>query len=317
MDDLPLQKIQISGPTLASMIQRFSTALGDVDGLLFGHVSHIAPSSLSDDDPLGSSSDPSTFVATVSGFLCSGTIDSFYDSSGQVNVLALRRLLADRVPLRSLIGWFSGRRRSPLRPSLRESSVTACLSTKAQFSFPIENSLSNFRPSLFLLFASPLSDQVIHTHEYKAYQYCLSSQTLEPKSIDIVNIGPAFRGHYGSFSPSSPFPSLACDLRGSPMAEDDTDATRVSKAQAQRELDTCAEGVQIGSLRRLMGSEATNYTAGLEDLYEKMLAKLDSLARLVEKTSAKVHEQESHNVKLRKQDDDPSNLAVDHCKNIQ
>lgn len=75
------------------------------------------------------------------------------------------------------------------------------------------------------------------------------------------------------------------------MAEDDTDATRVSKAQAQRELDTCAEGVQIGSLRRLMGSEATNYTAGLEDLYEKMLAKLDSLARLVEKTSAKVHEQ--------------------------
>lgn len=291
MDDLPLQKIQISGPTLAALIQRFSTALGDVDGLLFGHVSHIAPSSLSDDDHLGSSSDPSTFVATVSGFLCSGTINSFYDSSGRISVVALRRLLADRVPSRSFIGWFSCRRRSPLRPSLRESSVTACLSTKAQFSFPIENCHSNFTPSLFLLFASPLSDQVIHTHEYKAYQYRFSSRSFEPKSMDIVNIGPAFRGHYGSFSPSSLFPLLPCHLRGSPMVEDDSDATRVSKAQAQRELDACAEGVQIGSINRLMGSEATNYTAELEDLYEKMLANLDSLARLVEKTSAKVHEQ--------------------------
>lgn len=74
------------------------------------------------------------------------------------------------------------------------------------------------------------------------------------------------------------------------MAEDDTDATQVSNAQAQRQLDTCAEGVQIGSLSRFMGSEATNYTAGLEDLYEKMLSKLDSLSCLVEKTSAKVHE---------------------------
>ena len=75
------------------------------------------------------------------------------------------------------------------------------------------------------------------------------------------------------------------------MAEDDNDATQVTKAHDQRQLDTCAEGVLIGSLSRLMGSEATNYTAGLEDLYEKMLSKLDSLARLVEKTSAKVHEQ--------------------------
>ena len=212
------------------MIEQFSTALGDVDGLLFDHVSQIARSSISDDDPLGSSSDSSSFVATVSGFLCSGTINSFYDSAGHIDFLALRRLLADRVPPRSLISWFSGRRRSPLRPSLREFSVTVCLSTKAQFSFPIENSLSNFRPSLFLLFASPLSDQAIHTHEYKAYQYHPSSQSFEPKSIDIVNIGPAFRGHYGSFSPSSPFPSMACDLRASPMAEDDNDATQVAKA---------------------------------------------------------------------------------------
>ncbi|RVW63185.1 hypothetical protein CK203_055671 [Vitis vinifera] len=47
MDDLPLQKIQISGPTLASMIQRFSTALGDVDGL----CSATSPTSLPPPSP--------------------------------------------------------------------------------------------------------------------------------------------------------------------------------------------------------------------------------------------------------------------------
>lgn len=31
------------------------------------------------------------------------------------------------------------------------------------------------------------------------------------------------------------------------------------------------EGIQIGTLSRLMGSEAMNYATGLQDLYEKML----------------------------------------------
>lgn len=67
----------------------------------------------------------------------------------------------------------------------------------------------------------------------------------------------------------------------------------------QRELDECAEGFEIGRLRRLMGSDAAKYTGELEDLYSKMLAKLDGLARLVEKSSARVIEQENHNMKLR------------------
>ncbi|KAJ8551022.1 hypothetical protein K7X08_000392 [Anisodus acutangulus] len=67
----------------------------------------------------------------------------------------------------------------------------------------------------------------------------------------------------------------------------------------QKELDLCTEGFEIGRLGKLMGSDAWNYTGELDHLYDTMLVKLDSLARLVEKSSAKVLEQENHNMKLR------------------
>ncbi|KAM1095058.1 hypothetical protein TB1_009417 [Malus domestica] len=67
----------------------------------------------------------------------------------------------------------------------------------------------------------------------------------------------------------------------------------------QSELDMCSEGLEVGSLSRVMGSEATNYTAGIEDLYEKMFVKIETLTRLVEQSSAKVIEQENHNRRLR------------------
>lgn len=71
-------------------------------------------------------------------------------------------------------------------------------------------------------------------------------------------------------------------------------------AEDQKQLDQCAEGFKIERLSRLMGhSDASSYTTGLEDLYEKMLVKIESLARQVELSSAKVFEQENHNRKLR------------------
>lgn len=302
MDDLPFHKIAISGPTLASVIQRFSNSPGAVDGLLFGHVTYVTPSTLSDD----SASESSTLVATITGFLCSGTINSFYDSTGAVELPSLRRLLSDPVldhhP--SLIGWFSGRRKTHIRPSMREFAVTASLSSMTQFSFPVKNAPGspNFNPCVFLLLASPLSDQSIHTHEYRAYQFRRVTESFHPISMDIVNIGPAFRGHYGSFSPNAPFPSLACDFRNSPMNEDwdERSLNQMKKvSKDQREMDACAEGFDVRSLSRLVGPEATSYTSGLEDLYEKMLVKIENLARQVESSSAKVLEQENHNRRLR------------------
>lgn len=61
-------------------------------------------------------------------------------------------------------------------------------------------------------------------------------------------------------------------------------------AKDQKDLDLYAKGYEIGSLSRLMGSDTVNCMTGVEELYEKMLAKLDSLARQVETSSAKVLE---------------------------
>lgn len=84
------------------------------------------------------------------------------------------------------------------------------------------------------------------------------------------------------------------------MVEDEKDERlgkmkQVKKDQTQ--LDMSTEELQVGSLSRLMGTEAMSYTAGLDDWYAKMLAKIETLTRLVEKSSAKVSEQVSH-VKL-------------------
>ncbi|XP_065854362.1 uncharacterized protein [Euphorbia lathyris] len=304
MDDLSLQKVAISGPTLASMLQRFSSSFGDVDGLLFGHVTHITPT-LSDDFPQShTDSDSPQLVATVTSFLCPGSPLSFYDSLGRVDSTTLLRLLSSQSP-RHFLGWFSGRRKTPLRPSMREFSVSRSLSFNSQFSFPIKNSenLKNLRPCIFLLLATPLQDQFIHTHEYRAYQFRVSTQSFDPKAIDIINIGPAFRGHYESFSPNSPFPMLNCELSSLSAMNEDRDEESLSGMKQvsndQSDLDMCAEGFLVSNLSRLMGPEASNYSSGMETLYEKMLAKIDSLAKQVEKSNAKVLEQENHNRKLR------------------
>ncbi|XP_059428891.1 uncharacterized protein LOC132162630 [Corylus avellana] len=281
MADTPIDKIAISGPTLASLIQRFSSSSGPLDGLLFGHVSLLSPSTLSDDDPSSSTtttttSTSQTRIATVTSFISL----PFSSPSGH--------LLPSFPSSPSPLGWFSARRRSPLRPSMREFSVSQSLSSS---STPLS-------PCLFLLLASPIHDHAIHTHEYRAYQFSVSSESFGSKSIDIVNIGPGFRGHYGAFSPNSPFPALPCVVGGSVMIEDEKEGEEEELVE-RRQLDLCAEGFEVRRLRRLMGSGAANYTAELEDLYGKMLAKVESLARQVELSSAKVFEQENLNRKLR------------------
>ncbi|KAG5069219.1 hypothetical protein JHK85_001596 [Glycine max] len=290
MEDPPLQKIAISGPTLASLIQRFSTSPSSIHGLLFGHVTPL-PLTLSDDDTSSAATPTPTLLATVTGFL---TSPSFHDSSGTV--------LPSSLPNSPLLGWFSARRRSPLRPSMREFSVTASLSSLTQFSSQIQNPNSEpslFPPCIFLLLASPSSDNHhshVHTHEYRAFQFRPAALSFEPRSLDVVNIGPAFRGHYGAFSPNSNLPPLDCGPHGSPMMMSDGGDEVLGKmkqaAKDQRELDKCAEGFEIGRLSRMMGSEARSCTEGLEELYQKMLVKIENLTGLVEKSSAMVLEQD-------------------------
>ncbi|KAL4308863.1 hypothetical protein GQ457_01G019110 [Hibiscus cannabinus] len=235
MDDLVLHKLAISGPTLASMIQRLSSSPADVDGLLFGHITRIAPSTLPDDS--AQTSPDSHLVATISGFLCFPSLLSFYDSLGRLSSTTL-------LNHKPLIGWFSSRRKTPLRPSMREFSVTHSLSSTPNLSLPIQDSDSNslFPPSIFLLFTTPLTDQIIQTNQYRAFHFQASRPCFNPLSIDVVNIGPAFRGHYGSFSPASALPFLKCELRSlTPMTVDRNEETLIGIKQTEKDqslLDT-------------------------------------------------------------------------------
>ncbi|KAL6508084.1 hypothetical protein OROGR_024279 [Orobanche gracilis] len=285
MDEFPLDKIQISGATLASLLHRSSAAAGDIHGYLFGHATVSTPNALSDHPTTTAAT--SILIATITSFLSLPSHFPLPPTPPAANSIAL-------------VGWFSARRKTPIRPSLKDSATTMTLSTNPSLAFAPQNTTLCLTPSLFLLITTPFQDQLIHTHEYKAFHY--KGDRFEPKSLSIVNIGPSFRSQYDSFNPSVQFPMLDCELRGSnAMVEDETgDSLAVinNSLKDQEQLNACAEGFEIGRLSKLMGSEAA-YTGELEDLYDKMLAKIDGLSRLVEQTNAKVLEQEIHNTRLR------------------
>ncbi|KAL8120156.1 uncharacterized protein LOC141724632 [Apium graveolens] len=304
MDDRPIKQVHIPGPTLSSLLHRISTSSGDIDGLLFGSVTFNSPVNLSDD----SSSDNSpSLIATVTSFFSSSSTSTFYTPSGQINLQFLRKVVP---PTGTLIGWFSGRRKTAFRPSMRETCVTESLSSNIDLSFQVLNSPNansiTLSPCLFLLLTTPFrkEDQVfIHTHDYRVYQFRLSTDCFEPKTLKIINIGPNV-GHYVDYETNSPFPQMPCEIRDPNLMSEDVnieadEMSLTSKNQSQIQLDMCADGFQLKKLENLTGPEASGYTAEVEDLYSKMIRKLNGLARLVEKSSVKVLEQETRVMKLR------------------
>lgn len=74
------------------------------------------------------------------------------------------------------------------------------------------------------------------------------------------------------------------------MAED-RNCEKGGEKDQREEVDLRTVGFDAGRLSRLVGPEAGKYTGELEDLYKQMLAKLEGLARVVEKGSARVMEQ--------------------------
>ncbi|MFS8004914.1 hypothetical protein Hanom_Chr13g01231311 [Helianthus anomalus] len=144
-------KIQISSLTLASLLHRFSSSPADFDGLLFDRISHLTPSTVSDNpSPFD---DHPTLIAAVTYLFSAPSPTTFHSPS-------LHHLISSSPD--PFIGWFSGRRKTPLRPSMRESALTLSLSSDPTFS------LSNY---IFILLTTPFQDQLIHTHEYKAFQF--------------------------------------------------------------------------------------------------------------------------------------------------
>ncbi|KAH9615108.1 hypothetical protein KSS87_015891 [Heliosperma pusillum] len=262
-NDLPIETVRISGPTLCSLLHHLtSSSTSPTTGLLYGHLSLHTPTTLSDDTPTPTPS-PSSLIATITGSTLSHT----------PSTSPARRII---------IGHFSARPRTPLRPSL------------------LDHTHSNNSSFIFLLLTTPSPPSphtLIHTHDYRAYHFRPESISFQPVSLEIVNIGPGFRGQYHHFSPTSGLPWMPCVSHvGSPMREDGNGSKSLREMKRvgndQKDLDGyVSAGYDVGSLTRLVGSDAVGYMVGVEELYDTMLAKLKGLASLVEASSARLLQQ--------------------------
>ncbi|KAJ6804733.1 uncharacterized protein M6B38_184490 [Iris pallida] len=275
-DDVPFTKISISGPTLSSLLQRFSSSPSNLDGLLFGHVVRLPSPSLTDDDPSSSTPTPIPLSITITSFLSSPSPLSPFSPPQNPNPSS---------PSSSLVGWFSARRHSSLRPSMRELSLSSLLS----------QTLTVAPPScVFLLLSSfTTANRAVHTHEYRAYVLSPRGSRLRPVSVDVANIGPGLAAQYDAFAPEAPgFPWLTC------RREVEAEGERAIGGD-DMDVEWSVEGFGVEKMEGLIGEKAADYTAELEELYQKMLAKLEGLARMVEKSSAWVLDQETQNSVLR------------------
>ncbi|KAL6653430.1 hypothetical protein ACP70R_009008 [Stipagrostis hirtigluma subsp. patula] len=272
-------KVSISGAALAALLHRCAAAAGDCDGLLFGRASRVPapPPSLSDYDDHAAAAPPAPALAiSVSGHSSLSHPSSLSDPLGRFQ-LQLQPASIPSAP----VGFFSSRRRTPLRPSMRELALAHSLA----------ETLAPAHPLLFILVSPSASPNLsIHSYDYRAY--LLVGARLVPASLGVVNVGPGFRDQYHSFVAESPLPWLPPHQPSSPAAG------HAHTIGEQKAVDDMVDGFGIGRLQGAVCS-AAGQAAEMDDMYAGMIRRLEKLAREVEKSNLRVLEQENRNLLLR------------------
>ncbi|PAN40949.1 hypothetical protein PAHAL_8G004600 [Panicum hallii] len=272
--------LSISGAALAALLHRCAAATGDCDGLLFGRASHLPapPAALSDYDDLATAPPTPELTISVSGHCSLSHPSSLSDPLGRFHPPSSDPSSA---PAPAAVGFFSSRRRTALRPSMRELALAHSLSKTLQ-------GRTTAHPLLFIL-VSPSASPNFSTHSYDYRAFLLLASRLVPASLTVVNVGPGFRDQYHAFSPESPMPCLP----SSPAA-----AGHAHTIGEQKAVDEMVDGFGIGRLQGLLGS-AAGQAAEMDDMYAGMLRNLEKLAREVENSNIRVLEQENRNLLLR------------------
>ncbi|XP_051180832.1 uncharacterized protein [Lolium perenne] len=266
-------KLSISGAALPALLHRCGAATADCDGLLFGRAARppALPPSLSDYDDHAPELSAPPMSITVSGH------SSLSQPSSLTNPLGRFHPLPPSSP--PPLGFFSSRRRAPLRPSMRELSLACSLSKALQ---PLAH------PLIFIL-VSPSASRDLSTHSFDYRAYLLRGSRLVPSSLTVVNVGPGFRDQYHTFAPQSPFPLLP------PQAPQGGDGHSIGE---QKAVDAMVEGFGLGRLQELVRA-AAGQAAEMDGMYAGMLRRLEKLAKEVEKSNHSVLDQEKRNVLLR------------------
>ncbi|XP_006653524.2 uncharacterized protein LOC102708054 isoform X2 [Oryza brachyantha] len=265
-------KLSVPGAALAALLACCGYADGDCDGLLFGYTARapVPPPSFydDDDDQARASSGPSLSIS-VAGHASVAQPSSLADPLGR-----FRSHFPDPS---AAIGFFSSRRRSPLRPSMREAALARSLSKTLVVDHPL----------VFLL-VTPSSSSGLSVHSFDYRAFLLVDSRLVPASLNVVNAGPGFREQYHAFAPESPLPSLPQQpvKQGYSIGE-------------QKALDGMVEGFGLERVGAIVTS-ASGLTSEMEEMYGGMLRKLEGLARQVEQSNERVLNQEKQNSLLRK-----------------
>ncbi|WVZ54930.1 hypothetical protein U9M48_005664, partial [Paspalum notatum var. saurae] len=269
-------KLSISGAALAALLHRCAAAAADCDGLLYGRAAHVPapPAALSDYDDRAAAPPAPALSISVSGHCSLSHPSSLSDPLGHFNPPAD----LDSSPS-AAVGFFSSRRRTPLRPSMRELALARSLSATL--------AACATHPLLFIL-VSPSASPNLSTHSYDYRAFLLLGDRLVPASIGVVNVGPGFRDQYHAFSAESPMPWL-------PAAPAPGHAHSIGE---QKAVDEMVDGFGVGRLQGVLGS-AVGQAAEMDGMYAGMLRKLEKLAREVETSNRRVLEQENRNLLLR------------------
>ncbi|XP_066360162.1 uncharacterized protein [Miscanthus floridulus] len=260
-------KLSISGAALAALLHRCAAAAGDCDGLLFGRAAHLPapPAALSDYDDAAAAAPPTPALSiSVSGHCSLSQPSSLSDSLGRFHPPSSSS---------PIIGFFSSRRRTALRPSMREAALAHSLSETLSAAHP-----------LLLILVSPSASPNHSTHSYDYRAFLL----LVPASLAVVNVGPGFRDQYHAFTAESPMPWL-------PSAPAPGHAHTIGE---QKAVDEMVDGFGVARLQGVLGA-AAGQAAEMDEMYAGMLRKLEKLAREVEKSNLRVLEQEKRNLLLR------------------
>ncbi|TVU15576.1 hypothetical protein EJB05_39104, partial [Eragrostis curvula] len=256
-------KLSVSGAALAAILGCCNSADGDCDGLLFGRAAHppAPPPSLFDDDSAPVSSAPSLTIS-IAGHASLGRPSFVSDPLGRF------QLHTSSFPAGTAVGFFSSRRRTAPRPSMREAALAHSLS----------KSLALTHPVVFLLVLPSSSPNLaVHSFDYRAF--LLVDSRFVPSTLHVVNLGPGFRDQYHAFAAESPMPWMPpqAPAGGYSMGE-------------EKAMDRMVEGFGMRRVEGLVTS-ATVHAAEMEEMYAAMLRKLEGLARQVEESNELVLQQ--------------------------
>ncbi|KAM3387658.1 hypothetical protein ACQJBY_010478 [Aegilops geniculata] len=257
-------KLSVSSQAFAALLDCCGTAAGDCDGLLFGRAARppAPPPSFSDDDDSGATSSAPTLSINVTGHASLARPSSLSDALGRFQPYSPARP--------ATVGFFSSRRSAARRPSMREVAVARSLS----------KSLALTHPLVFLLVAPSASSNLsIHSFDYRAF--LLVDSRLFPTSLQVVNVGPGFRGQYHTFAAESPMPWLPRPpAKGFSIGD-------------QKAMEGMMDAFGLGRVEALVAS-ATGQATEVEEMYSGMLRRLERLAREAEGGKKLVRRQEEH-----------------------